>query len=297
MAVGQAYLGLAVHEYNLGKWERALEHARRATVAHREAGDLRGWGLTTQMIAWLLRLQGDFTHSLDQSQEVVRVGQDAADHQVWAWGLHGCGRTLWHTGALDEAVTYLQHAIELYKAIPDYQTVAEASSDLGECYLSQGKLTEALAALEESNQLIAQRRLRGVHCTRPRNGLAEAYLAMADQAEERERAEWLRRAKRACRTALKQSKSDRQGMAGAYRLQGTHEWLGGRPAAARKWWLRSLAVAMELEARYDLGVTNLEMGRRMGDRVYLERAEAIFAEIGAMLDLTHARELLNRAAA
>jgi hypothetical protein len=39
------------------------------------------------------------------------------------------------------------------------------------------------------------------------------------------------------------------------------------------------------------------MGRRIGDRVYLDRAEAIFAEIGAMLDWAHARELLNRAAA
>jgi tetratricopeptide (TPR) repeat protein len=229
LAIAQAYLGLAVHEYNLGKWETALEHARGAGAAYREAGDLRGWGLTTQMIAWLLRLRGDFTQSLGQSQEVVRVGQDAGDHQVWAWGLHGCGRTLWHTGALDEAITYLQHAIELYKAIPDYQTVAEATSDLGECYLSQGKLTESLAALEESNQLIALRGLRGVHCTRPRNGLAEAYLVMADRAEERERARWLRKAKQACRAALKQSKTARQGMAGACRLQGTYEWLGGRP--------------------------------------------------------------------
>jgi len=35
-------------------------------------------------------------------------------------------------------------------------------------------------------------------------------------------------------------------------------------------------------------MTHLEMGKRMGTQVNLEQAEAIFAEIGAAADLTHA---------
>ena len=49
-----------------------------------------------------------------------------------------------------------------------------------------------------------------------------------------------------------------------------------------------------MRSRYDLGTTYLEMGRRLGDRTHLERAEAILAEIGAAWDLARAREALGK---
>ena len=78
------------------------------------------------------------------------------------------------------------------------------------------------------------------------------------------------------------------------RLRGTYEWLRGKPAAAQKWWQRSLALAEEMGQRYDLGMTHLEMGQRLAERAHLERAEAILAEIGAEWDLARAREALER---
>lgn len=39
--------------------------------------------------------------------------------------------------------------------------------------------------------------------------------------------------------------------------------------------------------------TRLEIGRRLGDRVELERAATMLAEIGAALDLAEARQLLS----
>jgi len=66
------------------------------------------------------------------------------------------------------------------------------------------------------------------------------------------------------------------------RLQGTYNWLRNKPAAARKWWHKSLTEAERMGMRYDLGM------------IHLEKAEAIFAEIGAELDLAKAKELLQR---
>lgn len=80
-------------------------------------------------------------------------------------------------------------------------------------------------------------------------------------------------------------------MAGACRLQGTYEWARGRRGRAQKLWMRSLAVGEELGARYDVGVTDLEMGRRLETREHLERAEALFTELGAEWDLAKARQL------
>jgi tetratricopeptide (TPR) repeat protein len=294
-ALGHAHVGLAVHEQSLGRSETVDGHYRRAAEAYWEAGDMRGWGVSIAMLCRLLCLHvGDFTHSLQQAQELVRVGQDGADAQVLGWGLHGQGLVQWRTGLLDEAVNYIQRAVELYRAIPNYLAVAFGSSELGQCYLCQGKLQQALAVLEESNQLIADQGLTGIMLTSPRNGLLAAYLLAAEHAEESERADWLNKAKQACKTALKQGKINRSGLPHAMRLQGTYKWLRGKPAAARKWWQRSLALAEEMGQRYDLGMTYLEMGQRLKEQAHLKRAEAILAEIGAEWDLARAREALER---
>jgi hypothetical protein len=76
------------------------------------------------------------------------------------------------------------------------------------------------------------------------------------------------------------------------RLQGTYEWLSGKPAAARKWWQRSLAEAERMGLRYEVGMIQIEMGMRLRERAQLVKAEEIFAEIGAELDLAKVRELL-----
>ena len=77
-------------------------------------------------------------------------------------------------------------------------------------------------------------------------------------------------------------------------LQGKYEWLMGRLSFAEEWWQKSLKAAGEMGMRYDLGMTHLEMGKRLKDRSHLEQAEKIFTEIGAEFDLAQARSALER---
>jgi hypothetical protein len=101
-------------------------------------------------------------------------------------------------------------------------------------------------------------------------------------------------AKEACRLLLKHGKIDRPALTAAYRHQGTYEWLRGRrPNKAEKWWQKSLDHAAQLGARYEGAITMLEMGRRLDDRSWLERAEAEFADMGALYGLGEARRLLG----
>jgi tetratricopeptide (TPR) repeat protein len=292
LRLGFAYLGHGLHEYYQGRWDTAADHFERAAARYREGGDLRGWATASQMVAWVLRLKGDFSASLARSEMVVGVGEDAGDHQAVAWAVAGIGWTHWHTGALEAAETALLRAIELYKGIPDHQGAAEATSDLGLCYLRQGRLQEAVTALEDSNRVIAERGLRGLHGTRPRNGLADAYLAVAEQADGAGRAGALRKARRACTMALQHTRVDRTGLPGACRARGTYEWLMGRPGAAWRWWCRSVTIAEELGAPFELGTIHLEVGRHLRDRAHLRHAETIFSRIGATLDLAAARQHL-----
>jgi hypothetical protein len=77
-------------------------------------------------------------------------------------------------------------------------------------------------------------------------------------------------------------------------LKGRYEWLRGKREAAREWWNKSLAEAERMSMRYDQGMTHLEIGQQLGERVHLEKAETIFAEIGAELDLVKTGKLLQR---
>ncbi len=283
IAVGLSYLGQAIHEDILGKWEVAIEACQKAAEAFWTAGNLRGWGGTNSLCAELLYFKGNFTQSSEIFQNIAKVGQEGADHQVWGWGLWGQGLNLLCSGSYVEAETYLLKAIELLMTIPDYQGMVDAKRDLGRCYLYQCKHKQALTILEKGEQVVKEQGLKGPPVARLYNVLSEAYLIAAEKSEGREKTEMLNKTKHACQKALKQTKIYRGCLPHAYRVKGSYEWANGRPAAAKKWWQQSLLAAEELGARYDLGITYLEMGERTGDILLLKRAEGIFDKIGVKL--------------
>src|SRR6476646_5660431 len=134
--------------------------------------------------------------------------------------------------APDEAIAHLVRASDLLDAVPDYLRAGFARGELGRCYLHQGNVQRGLAVLEESASRLAEHRVSGYFCGSVRNGLAEAYLLQAEQAQGAERAAALKRAQRACASAVKEANLDREALPAAYRLQGTYDWLAGREKAA-----------------------------------------------------------------
>ena len=104
----------------------------------------------------------------------------------------------------------------------------------------------------------------------------------------------MRRAKKAYKEVLRSAKVYRYCLPEAMMLQGQYEWITGKPSSAQEWWEKSIKAAEEMGERYHLGMTHLEMGRRLNDRKHLKNAEAIFAEIGAEWDLAETRRLLER---
>ena len=291
VAVGYAHLGLALHEIYRGGWDAALAHFRQGAAAFREAGHLRGWGVATAASLNVLFRRGDWPPVLDAGRELVAVGRDGGDPNLVGWGLYWQGLVSYYTGTVDLAMADLEESLEALQGVPDHQSVATVGGTLGRVHLQQGSWERAQALLDEGETLVATHGLRGYQITNVRIGVAELSLARAERAEGVARTAALRDARRACRAALRQGALFRGALPHAMCLRGTCAWLEGRPAAARRWWQRSLAVAEELGARYDLGVTHLEMGRRLGDRGHFERAEGIFAVIGAPSLSAEARAL------
>jgi tetratricopeptide (TPR) repeat protein len=297
-AASWAHIGQGLHSnFHLGELDGPAESVRKAAEMCQEIGDLRYWGTATYNQAYFLTFQAKYDQALRLSQDLVHLGQEGADLLLQCYGLSAQGLVLQRLGQYDEAVEALQEAVALANRMPDYLMCVTAGGHLGRCHLCQGRLGEALAVLETGHRVHVEHTTGWGALTPLLNALAEAYLAALEQSHGIERYAWLRKSRRACRDALKQGRANRPGMAEAMRLQGTYERLRDRPAAGSRWWERSLALAEELGQPYQLGMTHLEMGRRMGDRRHVERALKILSAIGAEWDADQARRLLGEGAA
>jgi hypothetical protein len=241
------------------------------------------------MTSWLARATGEFAESLRLGDELVRVGRDGADQQVWGWGLVMVGSLLRLSGAMDEAAGLLQRAGELLLAVPDYLWLGIARGELSQCLLRQAKTLEAIALLEETNTLVTQHGVNGYFCWAVRNGLAEAYLTALPDAGGAGRADALARARQACDFAIKEGQRDHEGLPGALRLRGTYEWLGDNREKAREWWQKSLTRAGDLGMPHEQALTHIEIGKRAADREHLEQAEVLFGDIRRQLGPAMAR--------
>jgi tetratricopeptide (TPR) repeat protein len=281
-----SYFCLSIHEELLGVWEQALKHHRQAARIYWEIGDLRDWGTATICLSRIYAQLGNFALSLEESEELIRVGQQGGDALVWGWGELRKGDNLMRLGVLDGAVAHLQQACTLLDSVPEYHTLAEAQGLLAQCYWKQGNVSQALAVVQDREQLTAQRGLKSSH-----KRFAELYLALVEHATGVEQEELFRKAKAACQAAQKSKAPHLGGRARACRLHATYAWLRGKPMTARKWWRRSLRSADRLGARWELGMTHLEMGRRLQQASHLQQAEVIFSDIGATLDAAQAREI------
>lgn len=283
----------AFGEQLAGNWSSAIDRYSYAESLYWEGGGLRGWGTSAALRSLVLLHRGRFQESLDANEEIQAVATDASDRELMAYALHGRGAILCRRGSFEAALDLLLQALELYDTIPSPFTAVGALADAAMCHLRLGAVADALKAVQESETLVTRHGFRGIHTVNSPFVAGQVHLHVTEHASDPDRATALRAARGAAKLAARRSKVAREGRPGAYRLRGTCEWLRGRRGAARRWWLRSLTEAEVLGARYDLALTELEAGRRLGEPQRLERAASLFHEMEAEWYATQAREALR----
>jgi tetratricopeptide (TPR) repeat protein len=293
-ALASVYLNLASSELFTGQFDKAVEHGLKGAETVRGGGywNLNFWGFLNSFASTAYSHQGEFSRALAIAHELVRFGQDAGVPDISCKGLTCLGTIQERKGEFEESIANLNKAIELAEAVPDHIWRIYAGNALGICYCRLGDLDRSLDVLTENDNYRAKHGVKGFnYVITP--AFLETYLAAAEQAAGKKKEEWLRKAGRACKEALRLAKVYRAILPEAIRLQGKYEWLMGRPSFGEKWWQKSLKAAEEMGMRYELGMTHLEIGQRLKDRNHLEKAEGIFTEIGAEFDLQEARKLLE----
>jgi tetratricopeptide (TPR) repeat protein len=249
-----------------------------------------------EALAMVLCYQGKLSEALDRVHEMAPIGEEGNIRLVQCFRGESMGNTLIHMGRYGEVEPYLKESIQLAESIPSPANIIFSGGLLGRCYLYQGKFTSALETLHATQKTYQEFNPRRRYRLPFVNSLAEMYLFAAENPEiapEHVRSEWLAMARDACRDAMKVARACRMGLPEAMRLQGTYEWLRGRRRAAERWWRRGLSFAVQNGICYDEAMIRLEMGCRQGEREHLEKAAALFEEMGSEYNLGRARGALE----
>ena len=227
-----------------------------------------------------------YTGQLDlmrtEAGAVLKAGDETGDPMLRGWGNQGTAFAERLSGELDAATERIETALSIYRPVPSYGSIAEATADLAACHLARGRLDEAVDRYREAVGVLDAHALRNFEGAAPRTGLAEAlYLRAEAGGDGPARQADLDEADGAASLAVKHAKSFKAGVANAARVSGIGRWLRGDESGARTWWSRGLDAGRSSGARYDEARILLELGRRAGDTDAQSGGERIMSDIVA----------------
>jgi tetratricopeptide (TPR) repeat protein len=290
------YLSLSLHQNFIGQFKESVRYARYA-AEHLSIGDhwdIQEWGTAKRLMCLSLIHLGRFDESLKLATELAEAGENSADKEMYTQGLLLRGFALRGLGDLEEAISVLTAVLELSLSISSYLNYPDIAGELGQCYLCVGKINKAFEIFEECRKIVIEHNLlKSPTLNRYINGYTEACLITAEESENREKQEWLKKAKKACGNAIKYGKFYTPELPEAMFLFGWYKLLKGKLGAAKKQWDRSIAMAEKMEIDFDLGRILFEIGKRTGSREYLERAKVLFEKSGSKWDLKGVLEELK----
>jgi class 3 adenylate cyclase/tetratricopeptide (TPR) repeat protein len=285
LATATVYLCLGYHYNFQGRWKDALESYEISAEQFKKIGHLKKWGNAKLMSSYIFLFQGQFTRSLEISMDIAQAGLECGDRQLRGHGLSSMGSNQIFTGSVDEAVSNLKEAVELLESIPDYYALGAANTELARCYMYKGDLAAAHSLLKHTETMILQKGLHGFIVSLFYNTLAEAWLNIFETSIDVGEKISLRKLKHYISKATRHARHFACGRPRMLRLKALFFWLAGDPRNARKFWEKGLGLCQELNFRHEKGLIYSDMGDRLHDPTYLEKAREIFIETGANLNL------------
>ncbi|MCK5165073.1 MAG: AAA family ATPase [Desulfobacula sp.] len=288
------YLFWGCHLDFQGKWKEALVSYKKSAKQFKNIGHLKKWGNSKMMIAFVLNYQGQFSQSHEICLHIAQIGLESGDHQLRGQGLHGIGLNQLSIGSLDDAILNIKESIKLLKSIPDYYALGMAYTDLARYYLNKNDLEAALSILKKNKKIIAQKGLQGFMVSLFHNALAETYLNIFEQSAEKHENISIGKVKKHVLKTINHAKHFKCGLPKAFRLNGLFCWIKGDHKKAHKFWKKAISISQEIGCRHEEGIIYFDMGKQIQDIKYLKKAQDIFVETGAKLDLRYVRKVIEK---
>ena len=261
--LGHSYLGMAFHEDFKGRWKEAISYYRKSAEHFFGAGDMRKWGDPIIMIIFLLTYKGYFRSVKNLSKKIAKIGQNTGDQQLLGWGMQGQGLGYFFTKKYDIAEIYLRESVDLLEMASDYYASGIAKKDLGLTYLKQRKFNQAINILDIADKQFTNHHLNGHLASFIKNAIAESYLYLAENESNKDKKRLiLKKCKKFCKAAVKESGNYCWAIPQAYRLNGSYKWIIGDFKNAKIWWNKSINKSNNLGATFQIQITNEEKAKR-----------------------------------
>ncbi len=147
-----------------GMAHQGLEYVDRAVEGFRTKQDRNGMAFALFRRSWIYRLLGDYSASIADADEVIRLcGDDATLDIAWAEALRMKGFGLFRLGQAKQALPYLEHSLLIFRKLDDRESTALLQMELGVAHRSIGEneiakelYQNALAIWEDSGDLVSQ---------------------------------------------------------------------------------------------------------------------------------------------
>jgi len=320
--------------FRKGLYPQGIEWGRRALAMAAKSRDRRQTAYSHNMLANSYMEHGDLRRAVGHLRRAVRIYHDIGDFPGQASANNNLGMCYHLQGVLDAALYHYQVALQTDQRVGDLVDATIVRSNIGEALVTVGRTEEAIGYLDDVIQAHAKGgELTGVAGLAHLN-LSRAHLARGDiQAADRslrsasrllkragqqgllvethlQRAELLLAsghvpaAARVARRALRKARILQAGLleARGERIVGEALALSGREREAMPRLRSAMALARRASATHEQARSLIALGsvtaaRRPNARAasLLRRGCRLLDQVGAKIELQHARDLLRRA--
>ena len=266
-----------------GRWEEGREALEEAMELAEAMGDKRRWIEAVCGISSPLHYQGEYERRIQLGADVLYTSaRRQGDFQAEAWGILDQLESLVAVGdldrigpLLDDLEPFLQHDIGRSEQVWGHGLLAHGR-------LLQGRLDAAWAAAVATNTAAAAMAPVAVYVFEGHAGAAEVVLGLAEAGWTGVDAPTLAaEIERACKQLERYARIFPFARARALCSRGRQSALAGKRRAARQ--LRAaVRAAVELRMPFEEAVAREALARVTHDGDAQARAEAIFAELGAV---------------
>jgi tetratricopeptide (TPR) repeat protein len=255
-----------------------MDHYLQGMAIKERIGDIYGQGVLANNIGEVYRTMGQLQEAISFYQRSLQVWEELG--VTYGKGLihNNLGAVYLRMGdLLEQATAHLDQSEALFAQIPSADFAAETARYRAEIALCQGQLDQALTFAGRSLQYAVDQGLKADECA-TRRVLGQIYGQLGMRAGERRTALSGRVCDSPCSSHRAQEKRN---------LERAQEYLS-----------QSLDIARELDNRYEIGRTLLQMGLLQHKQGHLDQAQdaldqasAIFKALEASLDLAEVQAI------
>jgi tetratricopeptide (TPR) repeat protein len=289
--LGLAHRLSAFSAHVRGRLDLALAHCQSSIEVCQELSDVLGLAKDYANQGIVALWMGDWETAETSYLEALKAQERIGDKFQTAVTSCNLGDLYYHKGELEQGFTYARRGLETFEELESSQEII-AHVILATLFWRQDGLEQARAHLSEARTLIETHNAAQLEPTVGRWSV-QTHLAGGDMTQAETEIQTL--------LALGMDALDTEAEP-MQRLQGQILAAQGKLAEATQVLQESLERLEQSQAHYEIGCTLLALagvlaqiqGRAAEARESAERARAIFADLGAKLDLKEADELLAR---